>query len=117
MDLETSPEKLDLTEPDAHPRRRRDAESRRLRVRPAVRRPRQRPRGRRARHAAGASERRRRGQPRRARRRRLLAGRVPDDEVIAKAVAEDLQLYATDADTFEVVGRLFALGVTGGRGA
>ena len=40
------------------------------------------------------------------------SGRVPDAEVIAKAVAEDLALYATDADTFEVVGRLFALGVT-----
>ena len=45
------------------------------------------------------------------------SGRVPDAEVIAKAVAEDLRLYATDADTFEVVGRLFALGVSSGRGA
>jgi len=42
--------------------------------------------------------------------------RGPDAEVIAKAVAEDLRLYATDADTFEVVGRLFALGVSSGRG-
>ena len=44
------------------------------------------------------------------------SGRVPDAEVIAKAVAEDLRLYGTDADTFEVVGRLFALGVSSGRG-
>ncbi len=45
------------------------------------------------------------------------SGRAPDPEVIAKAVAEDLQLYATDADTFEVVGRLYALGIKSGRGA
>jgi hypothetical protein len=41
----------------------------------------------------------------------FTSGRVPDDDVIAKAVAEGLHLYATDADTFETVGRLFALGV------
>ena len=45
------------------------------------------------------------------------SGRAPEAEVIAKAVDEDLHLYATDADTFEVVGRLFALGVTSGHGA
>jgi len=45
------------------------------------------------------------------------AGRIPDAEVVAKAAAEDLQLYATDADTFEVVGRLYSLGVRSGRGS
>jgi hypothetical protein len=43
------------------------------------------------------------------------SGRVPDADVIAKAVAEDLHLFTTDADTFEVVGRLWALGVCSGR--
>ena len=47
----------------------------------------------------------------------LLATGESKAEVIAKAVAEDLHLFATDADTFEVVGRLFALGVSSGRGA
>jgi len=45
------------------------------------------------------------------------SGREPDAEVIAKAADEDLHLYATTADTFEVVGRLYAMGVTSGRGA
>jgi hypothetical protein len=35
--------------------------------------------------------------------------------VIAKAVAEDLHLFTTEADTFEVVGRLWTLGVCSGR--
>jgi len=47
----------------------------------------------------------------------FTSGRTPDAEVIAKAEAEGLQLYATDADTFEVVGRLYALGVKSGRGS
>ena len=45
------------------------------------------------------------------------SGREPDAEVVAKAAAEDLHLYATRADTFEVVGRLYAMGVISGRGA
>ena len=47
----------------------------------------------------------------------FTSGRAPDDEIVAKAIAENLHLYATDANTFETVGRLFALGVKSGRGA
>jgi len=45
------------------------------------------------------------------------SGRQPDAEVVAKAAAEGLRLYATEAGTFDVVGRLYGLGVTGGREA
>ena len=47
----------------------------------------------------------------------FTSGREPDPEIVAKAMAEGLHLYATDADTFETVGRLFALGVKSGRDA
>jgi hypothetical protein len=47
----------------------------------------------------------------------FTSGRAPDPEIVAKAMTEGLHLYATDADTFETVGRLFALGVKSGRGA
>jgi hypothetical protein len=47
----------------------------------------------------------------------FTSGRTPDPEIVAKAMAEDLHLYATGADTFETVGRLFALGVKSGRDA
>jgi hypothetical protein len=47
----------------------------------------------------------------------FTSGRAPDPEIVAKAMAEGLHLYATDADTFETVGRLFALGVKSGRDA
>ena len=40
-------------------------------------------------------------------------GRRPEPDVVAKAVAEELHLYVTPADTFEVVGRLYAQGVKG----
>jgi len=44
----------------------------------------------------------------------VFAGsRRPDDEVIAKATAEGLSLYSSPADTFDIVGRLYALGVKG----
>ncbi len=43
----------------------------------------------------------------------FTSGRAPDDEVVARASDEGLALYATDDDTFEVVGRLYALGLTG----
>jgi hypothetical protein len=43
------------------------------------------------------------------------AGRRPDDDVIAKAVEEDVHLYRSTDDTFEVVGRLHDLGVKGHR--
>ena len=39
--------------------------------------------------------------------------RRPEDEVIARAVEEGVSLFATDADTFDVVGRLYQLGVKG----
>ena len=47
----------------------------------------------------------------------FTSGRAPDPEIVAKAMAEGLHLYATEADTFETVGRLFALGVKSGRDA
>jgi hypothetical protein len=43
----------------------------------------------------------------------FAGGRRPDDEVVAKAAEEGLALFTTGADTFEVVGRLYALGVKG----
>jgi hypothetical protein len=43
----------------------------------------------------------------------FAGGRKPDDDVVAKAKEEGLALYATGDDTFEVVGRLYALGVRG----
>jgi len=44
----------------------------------------------------------------------VFAGnRTPDDDVLAKAGAEGLSLYSSPADTFDIVGRLFALGVKG----
>lgn len=46
----------------------------------------------------------------------LTAGRDPDEQVIARAVAERIPLFASDENTFEVVGRLYALGIRGGRG-
>jgi hypothetical protein len=46
----------------------------------------------------------------------FAGGRRPDDEIVAKAVEEGLALYASGDDTFEVVGRLYALGLRG-RGA
>ncbi len=46
----------------------------------------------------------------------IFAGdRRPDDEVLEKAAAEGLSLYSSPADTFEIVGRLYALGVKGSR--
>jgi hypothetical protein len=39
------------------------------------------------------------------------SGRKPEPEVVERAIGESLHLYVTEADTFEVVGRLFALGV------
>jgi hypothetical protein len=46
----------------------------------------------------------------------FTSGRRPDDDVVTKAAAEGLKLYGTPADTFEIVGRLYTLGVKG-RGA
>ena len=40
-------------------------------------------------------------------------GRRPDDEVIERAAGEGLALFASRADTFELAGRLYELGVRG----
>jgi hypothetical protein len=40
-------------------------------------------------------------------------GRVPDDEILERAVGEGLSLLGTRADTFEIVGRLYELGLRG----
>jgi hypothetical protein len=39
--------------------------------------------------------------------------RRPDAEVVTKAVEEGVALYVSGADTFDLVGRLYELGVTG----
>jgi len=43
----------------------------------------------------------------------FVSGRVPDETVLKKAVEETIWLYATSDSTFEVVGRLYALGLRG----
>lgn len=39
--------------------------------------------------------------------------RIPDDEIVERAAEEGLSLYATPADTFDVAGRLYQLGIRG----
>lgn len=39
--------------------------------------------------------------------------RVPDQNVIERAVGENLCLYSSPADTFEIAGRLYELGLRG----
>ena len=43
----------------------------------------------------------------------FAGGRKPEEDVLAKAAAEGISLYSAPADTFDVVGRLYALGVKG----
>jgi hypothetical protein len=43
----------------------------------------------------------------------LAAGRVPDPEVIARATEEGVVLFGTAESTFDVTGRLYALGLRG----
>ena len=43
----------------------------------------------------------------------FAGGRRPEDDVCAKAIAEGVSLYVSPADTFDVVGRLYAMGVKG----
>ncbi len=44
----------------------------------------------------------------------VFAGdRRPEDDVLERAAAEGLSLYSSPADTFDIVGRLYALGVKG----
>jgi hypothetical protein len=40
-------------------------------------------------------------------------GRTPDADILERAAAEGLSLFGTKADTFEVVGRLYELGLRG----
>ena len=39
--------------------------------------------------------------------------RIPEQDVIDRAVGEDLCLYASSADTFEIAGRLYEMGLRG----
>lgn len=41
------------------------------------------------------------------------SGRQPDDDVVQKAVDEGLSLFVSPSDTFDIVGRLYELGVNG----
>ena len=44
----------------------------------------------------------------------IFAGdRRPDEEMRAKAVAEGIALFVSPADTFDIVGRLYAMGMKG----
>jgi len=43
----------------------------------------------------------------------FVSGRVPDEPVLKKAVEERIWLYASKDSTFEIVGRLYALGLRG----
>jgi hypothetical protein len=41
------------------------------------------------------------------------SGRKPDDDIIARAADEGLALFSSPADTFDLVGRLYDLGIRG----
>jgi hypothetical protein len=41
------------------------------------------------------------------------SGRVPEDDIISRAVDESLSLFVSPASTFDIVGRLYQLGVKG----
>ena len=41
------------------------------------------------------------------------SGRVPEDDIVSRAVDEGLSLFVSAADTFDIVGRLYQLGVKG----
>lgn len=43
----------------------------------------------------------------------FAGGRHPEADAIAKAAAEDIALYVSGDDTFDVVGRLYEMGVKG----
>jgi hypothetical protein len=44
----------------------------------------------------------------------LINGREPEPETVQKGEAEGIPIMVTDMPTFELAGRLFALGVSGG---
>lgn len=46
----------------------------------------------------------------------FTSGLVPDEAVRARAVAEGLPLFATEEATFDVAGKLYALGLRGRHG-
>jgi hypothetical protein len=43
----------------------------------------------------------------------LVNGRQPEQETIEKAETENIPIMVTDLPAFELVGRLYGLGVTG----
>ena len=43
-------------------------------------------------------------------------GRTPEPDVVEKAAEEGLALYVSRADTFDIAGRLYELGLRGGSG-
>ncbi len=43
----------------------------------------------------------------------LVNGREPEQETVEKAEAEDIVIMVSDLPTFELIGRLYGLGVTG----
>lgn len=45
----------------------------------------------------------------------LVAGRQPEAETIDKAEAERIPILVSDLPAFEIIGRLFDLGIRGGR--
>ncbi len=40
-------------------------------------------------------------------------GRMPEEDIIERATGEGLSLFASKADTFELVGRMYELGLRG----
>jgi hypothetical protein len=42
------------------------------------------------------------------------SGRRPEEDVVAKAAEEGIALFTSPDDTFDLVGRLYALGIEGG---
>ena len=46
----------------------------------------------------------------------FASDRIPDESVRTKAVEEKIWLYASDDSTFNIVGRLYALGLRGRQG-
>ncbi len=43
----------------------------------------------------------------------LVNGREPEKDTVEKAEAEDIAIMVTELPTFELVGRLYGLGITG----
>ena len=43
----------------------------------------------------------------------LVSGREPEQETVEKAEAENIAIMVSDLPTFELIGRLYDLGVTG----